>query len=230
MKKLGLMGLMMLFGLSLSSQNSSFNEPRMFFSTGFVMPQFYSGAELTAAYDLREAGLSYYQDGSGVRQQVGSYSGNSGFSLSIGYYLPVRKVQGLGIGLLVNSGQTGSTPSDGGYAEGYYFNFLNFGLGAQYYPFSGNDIYLKAEAGMGSVFTKNRFVDQSGEQDFLHHFGIGFETGASLGYTLTPFKNKDVGLNIEGQYQFYSTRVEVSGVGDDQWNFGALHISVGLQF
>jgi hypothetical protein len=39
-----------------------------------------------------------------------------------------------------------------------------------------------------------------------------------------------VGINLEANYQFYSTRVEVSGLGDDQWRFGALNLSAGIQF
>jgi hypothetical protein len=79
-------------------------------------------------------------------------------------------VRGLAVGLLVNSGQTGSTPSESGYAEGYFFNFLNFGAGLQYYPFEKNSLYLKGEVGMGSVFTKNRFVKSDGYPGFSPPF------------------------------------------------------------
>ncbi|WP_228780283.1 hypothetical protein, partial [Aquiflexum lacus] len=79
----------------------------------------------------------------------------------------------------------------------------------------------KGEVGMGSVFTKNRFINANNDQDFLHHFGIGVQGGVGVGYTLTPFKSKKLGLNFEMQYQLYSTRVEVSGIGDDQWRFGS---------
>jgi hypothetical protein len=37
------------------------SKPRMFFSAGFVTPQFFGGTELNNAYDFRKAGLSYYQ-------------------------------------------------------------------------------------------------------------------------------------------------------------------------
>jgi len=137
---------------------------------------------------------------------------------------------GLSVGLLVNSGQTGSTPSEGGYEEGYFFNYLNFGTGLQYYPVETNNLYFKGEVGMGSVFTKNRFINANNEQDFLHHFGIGIEGGGAIGYTLTPFQNKMMGINLEIQYQLYSTRVEVSGIGDDQWRFGSLNLSAAVQF
>jgi hypothetical protein len=216
--------------VALLGQNERASEPRVFFSAGFVTPQFYSGTELMHAYDLRKQGLSYFSDENGNRQEVGSYPNNSGFSLSIGYYLPIKKVRGLSAGLLVNSGQTGTQPSEGGYAEGYFFNFLNFGLGLQYYPFATNNLYIKGEFGMGSVFTKNRFVNAEGEQDFVHHFGIGLEAGGAIGYTFTPFTNKRIGLYVEGLYHYYATRVEVSGVGNDPWQFGAIHIAGGISF
>ena len=212
------------------AQNPIAGEPRMFFSAGFVTPQYFGGTELLRGQDLRDAGLSYYENGNGERQQVGNYGTNTGFSLSIGYYVPVKQIKGLSMGALVNSGQTGSTPSNEGYAEGYYFNFLNFGVGVQYYPFEKTNLYVEGEIGMGSVFTKNRFVNASGEQDFLHHFGIGLEGGAGIGYTFTPFSNKSIGLFVEGTYQLYGTRVEVSGIGNDPWRFGALHIAGGSSF
>ncbi|WP_373523433.1 hypothetical protein [Aquiflexum sp.] len=210
------------------AQNKISTKPRMFFSAGFVTPQFYSGSELIRAYEIRQNGQSYFQNGES--KQVGSYGSNTGFSLGIGYYIPLKSVPGLSVGLLVNSGQTGSTPSKGGYEEGYFFNYLNFGTGLQYYPFESNNLYFKGEVGMGSVFTKNRFINANNEQDFLHHFGIGIEGGGGLGYTLTPFKNKKLGLNFEMQYQLFATRVEVSGIGDDQWRFGSLNLSTGIQF
>jgi hypothetical protein len=212
------------------AQNQIAMQPRMFFSSGFVTPQFFNGVELLRAYDLRKNGLSYFENESGNRKKVGNYTTNTGFSLSIGYYRPIKKVKGLCVGLLVSSGQTGSNPSEDGYNEAFFFNFINIGMGIQYYPFTNNNLYLKSEIAMGSVLTKNRFINQDGNQDFLHYFGIGIEGGGSIGYTISPFKNKVIGINLEGKYQLYSTRVEVSGIGDDQWRFGALHFSVGLQF
>lgn len=222
--------LMIILSPTLRAQNALSTQPRLYFSSGFVTPQFFGGTELLQAYSFRQAGQSYHQQPHGERKNVGTYGANTGFSLSIGYYVPVPWVKGLGVGLVVNSGQTGTNPSVDGYAEGYFFNFLNFGGSLQYYPMETNNLYLKAEAGMGSVFTKNRFVVDVATQDFLHHFGIGFETGGAGGYTLTPFANSSLGINLEAQYQFYSTRVEVSGIGDDQWTFGALHLMAGLQF
>lgn len=212
------------------AQNEIATKPRVYFSAGFVTPQFYGGQELMNAYKLRQNGESHFQDEAGNRNEVGNYGRNTGFTLGIGYYIPIPKIKNLSVGLLVNSGQTGSTPSASGYAEGYFFNFLNFGLGTQYYLFDKTNLYIKAEAGMGSVFTKNRFINSESKQDFLHHFGIGFEGGGGIGYTLTPFKNSKVGINLEANYQFYSTRVEVSGLGNDQWRFGALNLTAGIQF
>ena len=212
------------------AQNEIANKPRVYFSSGFVTPIFYGGKELMNAYRNRQNGESHFQDVTGSRNAVGTYGRNTGFSLGIGYYIPIPKIKNLAVGLLVNSGQTGSTPSSSGYSEGYFFNFLNFGIGTQYYLFDKKNLYVKAEAGMGSVFTKNRFINSENKQDFLHHFGIGFEGGGGLGYTLKPIKNSKMGINLETNYQFYSTRVEVSGLGDDQWRFGALNLSAGIQF
>jgi hypothetical protein len=47
---------------------------------------------------------------------------------------------------------------------------------------------------MGSVFTKNRFVNAEGEQDFVHHFGIGLEAGGAIGYTFTPSPTSVLGF------------------------------------
>ncbi len=232
MKKTIITTVLLLFcilGIAQENEPTQYS-PKVFFSIGFVTPQFYNGTELMRAKGLRDQGLSYYEDSNGDRAQVGSYGSNTGLALSLGYYFPIKSVRGLMIGLLVNSGQTGSQPSEGGYAEGYYFNFVNFGLGIQYYPFSRFPLYVKGDIGSGSVFTKNRFLDENGNQDFYHHFGIGWEAGAGLGYTLHPFSNKRLGINIETSYQYYNPRVEVSGLGDDIWNFGAFNILLGVEF
>ncbi len=231
MKTLCSTAVLILFPLvSIFAQNEIATKPRVYFSSGFVTPQFYGGKELMNAYRLRQNGKSHFQDETGNRNNVGTYGRNTGFTLGIGYYIPIPKIKNLSVGLLVNSGQTGSTPSESDYAEGYFFNFLNFGIGTQYYLFDKTNLYVKAEAGMGSVFTKNRFINSESKQDFLHHFGIGLEGGGGIGYTLTPFENSKVGINLEANYQFYSTRVEVSNIGNDQWRFGVLNLSAGIQF
>tara|TARA_R110002050_G_scaffold276972_1_gene422432 strand:- start:1135 stop:1827 length:693 start_codon:yes stop_codon:yes gene_type:complete len=230
MKTITLIAVLMLALYSAQAQLDSEQRPRVFFSSGFVTPQFFSGIELMSALDNREKGLSNYTSSEGTQQSIGSSGANTGFSLGIGYYLPIQKVRGLSIGLMVNSAQTGSTPSRSGYNEGYFFNFLNFSGSVQYYPFAQADLYVKGEVGMGSVWTKNRFINEMGDQDFLHHFGIGLEAGAAIGYTKKPFKNKNLGIFVEGQYQYYQTRVEVSDIGDDQWQFGALRLAIGIEF
>jgi hypothetical protein len=230
MKQLSLFFALLLLFVCLKAQAQEDQSKQLFFAAGFVTPQFFGGSELLRANDLRQEGLSYYKPSEGTRASTGAYPANSGFSLSIGYHIPVRKVQGLRLGLLVNSGQTGSTPATAGYEEGYFFNFLNFGGSIQYMPVQRLPLYLRGEVGMGSVFTKNRFINSAGEQDFLHHFGIGLEGGAALGYIWSPFPANDLSFFVEGLYQFYQTRVEVSGIGDDTWQFGALHLSGGIQF
>lgn len=230
MKTIILIAIANILSISTWAQNNISSRPSVSFSFGFVTPQFFGGEELVSSFNLRREELSYFKNENGERQSVGNYGPNTGFTLGIAYYLPLPNVKGLNIGLLVNSGQTGSSPSSDGYSEGYFFNFLNFGAGVQYYPKEDSKLYVKAEVGMGSVFTKNRFVNSSGSQDFLHHFGIGIESGVGIGYTLTPFKSEVLGINLEVQYQFYSTRVEVSNIGDDIWRFGALSIGTGLQF
>lgn len=222
--------LLLLPFVNIFAQNEISTKQRVYFSTGFVTPQFYGGKELMNAYKVRQNGKSHFQDEAGNRNAVGNYGRNTGFTLGIGYYIPIPKIKNLSVGLLVNSGQTGSTPSESGFSEGYFFNFLNFGLGAQYYLFDKTNLYIKGEVGMGSVWTKNRFLNTEGNQDFLHHFGIGVETGGGIGYTLTPFKNKKIGINLEANYQYYSTRVEVSKIGNDQWRFGALNLCASIQF
>lgn len=212
------------------AQDAPTRKSTIFFATGLVQPQFYGGTELMQAHALRQSGSSYFQAANGERAAVGDYGANTGYSLSIGYYVPLDKHPRLSLGLLVNSAQTGSTPSVAGYSEGYFFNFLNFSAAAQYYPWEEKSWYVKGEAGMGSVFTKNRFVNGTGQQDFLHHFGIGFQGGAAVGHTFRPFKNQQLGLFAEGHYQFYQTRVEVTGIGDDAWRFGAWRLSAGISF
>lgn len=230
MKAINLVCVVMLVINISKAQEEIQNSPKIFFSSGFVTPQLYQGEELLSALNNRQNGLSNYVSSTGTQQSIGSSGANTGFSLSIGYHIPIQKINRLSVGLLVNSAQTGSTPSDAGYSEGYFFNFLNFSGSAQYYPFTQSNFYLKGELGMGSVFTKNRFINDLGNQDFLHHFGIGFETGASIGYTFKPFNNKNIGLFVEGQYQYYQTRVEVTDIGNDLWQFGALRIAGGIEF
>lgn len=217
-------------GLCAYAQNPLSQQTQVEVATGLVLPSLGRGNELLRARDLRTNGQSYFQNPAGSRANVGQYSTQQGFNISLGFYKPVRTVKGLMLGGMIRSAQTGSEPDNGGYEEGYFFNFLSAGLAAKYYPFTSNNLYVKGEAGMGAVFTKNRFVNEAGQQNFFHQFGIGTSGSIGAGYSLTPFKNKGKAVDLSVLYQGYSTRVEVNGIGDDQWRFGALNFLVGLTF
>jgi len=199
-------------------------------AAGLVLPGFRNGNELLRARDLRANGQSYYQNSAGNRANVGQYSPQQGFNISIGFYKPIRAVTGLMLGAMVRNVQTGSQPERGGDNEAYYFNFLSAGLAGKYYPFTRNNLYLKGEAGIGSVFTKNRYITETGQQNFLHQFGVGSSGGLGAGYSLTPFANKRKAIDLSVFYQAYSTRVEVNGIGNDQWQFNALNFLIGITF
>lgn len=230
MRKLGLV-IVMVWSLSPAfSQESTLKNTSVFLSVGFVTPQLNAGHELLRSKALRDQGLSYFENSDGSRAQVGSYSASTGFALTMGFQKRIKAVKGLYLGAVVSNGQTGSQPTDGGYAEGYYFNFVQFGFLAKYYPVQKLDWYVRGEIGLGSVLTKNRFLNESQDQDFFHQFGIGNEMGLGTGYEFTPFSSKETALYMEANYQWYSTRVEVSGIGDDQWKFGALQLNLGVKF
>jgi hypothetical protein len=197
-------------------------------SVGFALPLLHSGSELTRARALRDAGLSYYADAMGQRRSVGDYPANTGFALGLAFHVPLRRVRGLLLGGSVVSTQTGAQPSTGGYEEGYFFNYLSAGFSAKYYPWAERGWFVQLDGGLGAVFTKNRFKNDADQQRFFHQFGIGQSLGLSLGHTLLPFKNKNLGLELRGAYTYYSTRVEVDGLGDDGWGFSSLGLSVGL--
>lgn len=222
--------LMGIGGLSAHAQNPLAQQTQVEVATGLVLPGFGSGTELLRSRELRTNGQSYFQNTSGKRATVGNYGTQQGFNISLGFYKPVRAVKGLMLGGMIRSAQTGSQPANGGYAEGYYFNFLSAGVAAKYYPFTTTNLYLKGEAGLGTVFTKNRFINEAGQQNFVHQFGIGTSGSIGAGYSLTPFQNKHRAIDLSVLYQTFSTRVEVNGLGDDQWQFGALNVLVGLTF
>lgn len=230
MKKIMVTLILSTLGLMLHAQESKSFKKKVFLSVGYVIPQYISGTELMRSNQLRDQGLSYYQNPDGTRNTVGNYPNNSGFAMTMGFQSEIQKVKGLWLGAIVSSNMTGSQPSNGGYAEGYYFNFINFGFMAKYYPIQSADFYVKGEIGLGSVLTKNRFINDKGAQDFFHQFGIGNEFGFGLGYAFTPFSSDHLGLYFETNYQILSTRVEVSGMGDDIWKFNALQLNVGVTF
>lgn len=219
-----------LFWGSAKSQNILSQQTQVEVGVGYIQPLLFRGKELLRSQDLRNSQNSYYLNSNGTRKQVGSYSRASGYNFSIGFYKPLRKIKGLMLGSIVRNAQTGSTPSEGGYEEAYFFNFITAGAAIKYYPFEKNNLFVKADFGIAAVLTKNRFVTESNEQNFFHQFGIGNSLGAEIGYGLTPFKNKTQSIELKAGFQLVNTRVEVNGVGDDQWQFGALFIGTSYNF
>jgi hypothetical protein len=215
--------------LSLRAQNPLSQTTQVEVGIGFTSPFLQSGTELLRAQNLRDNQQSYFQDSQGNRKNVGSYSSLRGFSLNIGFYKPVKKIKGLMLGAMVRNAQTGSEPGDG-YAEGYFFNFITAGLALKYYPFEKTNLFTKADFGLASVLTKNRFINEAGDQNFFHQFGIGSGGSIGVGYSFLPFKNKTRSIDLTALYQQLSTRVEVNGIGDDQWKFGALNFTVTMSF
>jgi hypothetical protein len=213
------------------AQNQLSQQTQLEVHLGVVLPFLQSGRELMQSQDIRTKGQSYFagtREGNG--RNVGNYPRLSGFSLGIGFYKPVKKLKGFMMGAVVRNSQTGSQPSEGGYEEGYFFNFVTAGVAFKYYPFQQNNFFAKADAGMAAVLTKNRFRNEAGEQNFFHQFGIGTGGCLGAGYSFTPLKNKLVTIDLQAIYQQLSTRVEVNGIGNDQWNFGALHLGLALTF
>jgi hypothetical protein len=216
--------------LSIQAQNPLPLNTQVEIGVGYIQPDFRKGTELIRAYDLRKKGLSYYADTNGNRNSVGEYPASSGYNMIIGYYKPIRQVRGLMLGALIRNAQTGSTPETGGYAEAYFFNFITAGLAAKYYPLEKINVFLKADFGLAAVLTKNRFINETNEQNFLHQFGLGSAFGIEAGYAIQPFKNKSTAIELKAGYQLANTRVEVNGIGDDRWQFGAIHVETSLTF
>jgi hypothetical protein len=196
---------------------------------GYASPFLQSGKELLRAQDFREKEQSYYQDSEGNRKNVGKYSTLNGYSLSIGFYKPLKKTNGLMLGAMVRNTQTGSTPADG-YSEAFFFNFITAGIALKFYPLSRTNLFTKIDFGLASVLTKNRFINEANEQNFFHQFGIGSGGSLAVGYSIQAFRNKSEAIDVQLTYQQLSTRVEVNGIGDDQWKFGALNFTVAMNF
>jgi hypothetical protein len=218
-----------LTGLSLFGQNPLSQQTQVEVGIGIISPILQSGEELMRAKDLRDAELSYYENTSGVRRAVGKYSNLLGYNFTFAFHKPIKRVKGLMIGAVVRNSQTGSTP-DEGYAEAYFFNFITAGISFKYYPFEKYNVFTRADFGIAGVFTKNRFINEDDEQNLFHQFGIGYGASLGLGYSLTPFKNKTKSLDAMIIYQQLGTRVEVNGIGDDQWKFGAVNFIVAYSF
>lgn len=220
-------------GLSSSSaraQNALAQQRQLEVNIGMVRPVLQGGSELMRSERLRDQELSYFADADGNRRAVGNYSAPVGISFGIAYYTPVKWAKGLMLGAAVRNTQTGTEPAQGGYEEGYFFNFLTAGFAAKLYPLENRNVFVKADVGLGAVFTKNRFLNEDNEQRFLHQFGIGSGGSLGVGYAFTPFKNKSTAIELQVTFQQLSTRVEVDGIGDDQWQFGALHLGGSVSF
>lgn len=196
---------------------------------GYATPFLQSGQELMRSEDMRDQGQSYFQDSQGNRKNVGGYSSLRGYSFNIGFYKPLKRTNGLMLGAMVRNTQTGSTPDDG-YQEAYFFNFITAGIALKYYPFENINLFAKADYGLAAVLTKNRFLNEEGDQNFFHQFGIGSGGSLGVGYSLLPFKDKTKSLDLQVIYQQLRTRVEVNDIGDDQWKFGALNFTVAMSF
>jgi outer membrane protein W len=229
MKRYMPVAFLLFLSIAVGAQNPWSQKVQLEVDLGVSLPSLSDGEELLRAKDLREKSLSYFANENGTRKNVGSYSNQIGWNLTIAYYKPAKWATGLLLGAKVTSHLTGSTPSDDGYDEGYYFNYLSANAAAKYYPFEKANLFVGVETGLGSVFTKNRFINDAGEQNFFHQFGIGFNIGGAIGYTL-PFKSNNTALNFQVNYSYFRTRVEVNGIGDDNWVFGSLSPTIGLTF
>ena len=196
---------------------------------GWVTPVLQSGSELMRTENLRNSGLSYFANANGNHREVGDYPSLSGYSFGISFYKPVRWAKGLLLGAVVRNSQTGSVPAQGE-EEAYYFNFIAAGVAAKYYPFADRNWFVKGDFGLGAVFTKNRFLNSDSEQRFFHQFGIGGGGSLGVGYAFTPFSDKSNALEVQVVYQQLSTRVEIDRIGDDRWQFGALHVGGSINF
>ena len=214
---------------TLLAQNPLSQQTQVEVGIGLVIPVLQNGQELNRAEHLRDQELSYYENTAGERSDVGAYSTLLGYSFSLAFHKPIKRVKGLMIGAVVRNSQTGSTP-DAGYEEAYFFNFITAGLSFKYYPFEAANVFVRTDVGMAGVFTKNRFINEQAEQNFLHQFGIGYGGSLGVGYSVTPFKNKSKSLDATIIYQQITTRVEVDEIGDDHWKFGAVHFTVAYSF
>jgi hypothetical protein len=197
--------------MKIQAQNPLAQSTQVEIGVGYIQPNLRS-------YELRKNGLSYYSDNNGNRNVVGKYSASRGYNMTIGYYKPIHKIKGLMLGALVRNAQTGSTPEKGGYEEAYFFNFITAGLAAKYYPLEKSNLFLKAD------------LTDTNEQNFFHQFGIGSALGLEVGYALQPFNNKKTLLEFKAGYQLANTRVEVNGIGNDQWKFDAPYVGTSLNF
>jgi hypothetical protein len=213
------------------AQESSeiYQQKQTFISIGISKPFLMEGSELLRSKKLREQELSYFENSNGERKNVGTYSGLIGSNLGLGFYNPIKKVNRLMWGAEVNMSLTGSTPAEGS-QEAYYFNYITLNFGLKYYPISNANLFVKANTGVASVLTKNRFKNDLDEQNFLHQFGIGINGAGAIGYSF-GLKNRSLSaIEIMAEYKFSNVRVEVNNIGNDNWSYSSLDFKVGFIF
>ena len=133
-----------------NGQNPLSQETQVEVGIGFATPLLQSGVELMRSEELRDQGSSYFESSQGDRKNVGSYTSLKGYSFNIGFYKPLRKINGLMLGAMVRNTQTGSAPDDG-YPEAYFFNFITAGVALKYYPFENINLFGKADFGLAAV-------------------------------------------------------------------------------
>lgn len=220
------LALLMLTSVSVAQDQPQkpWKETQLFTSFGLSLPTLHSGNELMRSKSLRNNSLSYYEDEAGNRASVGSYPPPIGWAAQIGFYKPVSFANRLLAGASVTASLTGSSPSSGGYEEGYFFNSILIGAAWKYYPLQTGNVSIKGDFGLASVFTKNRFRNSSGQQEFFHQFGIG--SGGSAGLSWEFAQNWSIDLT----QSFMVTRVEVNGIGDDTWTFGTTNMMIQYRF
>lgn len=220
----------LLVSFAANAQNPISQKIQTEFGIGFATSILHSGKELMQSQELREKGLSYFQNSLGNRKNVGSYGTPVGWVLTTAYYRPIKKVKGLMLGTALRASLTGSEPSTEGYEEGYFFNYITITGGAKYYPFTKNNLFVMGEFGMASVLTKNRFINSEGKQNYFHQFGVGTNLTAAIGYSFKPFKNSEKTFDMKAVYQLNNTRVEVDNIGDDSWQFSGLNLIASINF
>ncbi|SED06509.1 hypothetical protein SAMN04489761_4156 [Tenacibaculum sp. MAR_2009_124] len=206
-----------------------YNKTQVFVSIGVSKPTLSEGEELLRSKKLRDQHLSYFENSSGDRKNVGSYADLFGWNIGLGFYKPIRSVERLMWGSEINLSLTGSTPSDGN-EEAYYFNYISFNFGLKYYPLPTTNLFLKGNFGIGNVMTKNRFINEEGGQNFQHFFGLGLNGTAAIGYSF-PLKTKILSaIEASAEYKLSNPRVEVNGIGNDNWQHSSLDFRLAFIF
>jgi hypothetical protein len=216
------------FMYSLQAQNQKpWEHKQVQFFVGFTAAKLMAGTELLSAQDLRNQGLSYGQKFGNQPKNVGSYPKITGGNFGIKYFAPNKLIKRLMTGTYFRGVMTGVNP-DVGDQEGYYFNPISLGITAKYYPIAAINLSIVAEAGMGGIMTKNRYIDDTGNQKYHHQYGIGSSTAVGLAYFIR-LKN-EFGVEFLTQYQSLNVNVEVDNIGSDNWRTSLWNTSLILSF